>query len=274
MNYTVKNATEDMYGNCKENIFLVFDCEENYLGSGYVYPSFNFHQTYETPYLIFIGINMMDQLEGLILEDARQKLFDQLLERAMELRISRPDLSTRIYAGFPYDEDLLAFYLGNGFENDYSAIMEADITCMPNPLPNHLMVEEWDLRTDQDLDEYEAIYNEIFVSPLDRDQYREQQKEKNFMNLTFSIEGRKEAGCTIFEKDGYGYIETVYVSEGKRGTGLARNVMEYIFAYFTSIGIRKSKLEVWKINKRAIALYESYGFREVDRNLMFPGITR
>ena len=39
----------------------------------------------------------------------------------------RLDLKARIYAGFEYNMEKLDFYIKNGFQEDYSIIMEADI---------------------------------------------------------------------------------------------------------------------------------------------------
>lgn len=44
MNINVVQAQEDKYGNVKENIYLAFDEQNQYLGSGYVYPMINRHR--------------------------------------------------------------------------------------------------------------------------------------------------------------------------------------------------------------------------------------
>lgn len=38
-------------------------------------------------------------------------------------------------------------------------------------------------------------------------------------------------------------------------------------------GLNKTKLEVWELNKRAVGFYKSFGYNEVEKSLMFPGIT-
>ena len=63
MNINVVQAQEDKYGNVKENIYLAFDEQNQYLGSGYVYPMINSHQTDEIPYLIYMNLSVEEQAE-------------------------------------------------------------------------------------------------------------------------------------------------------------------------------------------------------------------
>jgi len=184
------------------------------------------------------------------------------------------DLNARIYAGFEYNKEKLDFYIKNGFEEDYSIIMEADIPKnFAYTLPEGVTVRELNFNSDQELMDYKVIYDEIFVTPLDTDAFAEQKRQPHFKNITFLINDRLAGGCIIFEKDGVGYIETFFVLSEHRGKGLSKNIVNYIFDYFLSNGLNKTKLEVWELNKRAVELYKSFGYKEADKNLMFPGIT-
>ncbi|WP_291579717.1 GNAT family N-acetyltransferase [Clostridium sp. UBA6640] len=271
MNIKICNPKEDRPG--KENIFLAFDEKENYLGYAYAYPAINYHQTYETPYAIFIDVNIEFDLDKLLEYEVRQKLFDKVYSRAKELRMERPDLKARIYSGFSYDKDKLDFYIKNGFEEDYSIIMEADIPKnFTYTLPENIKVIELKFDSMEELMEYKAMYDEIFITPLDIEAFAEQEKEMYFKNLSFLIENKVQGGCTIFEKDGFGFIETLYVLPEAREKGLSKVIVNYIFNYFMLNGLSKTKLEVWQLNKRAIKLYKSFGYDEVEKNLMFSGI--
>lgn len=274
MNIEIRNSNKDQYGNCKENIFLAFDDEENYLGSAYAYQSINHHQTYETPYLIFININIDKNMDKVLGGEVRQKLFDRVFLRAKELRMLKPDIRSRIYSGFEYDDDALDFYIKNGFEEDYSIIMEALIPeNFKYALPEGIMVADAAINSEQDFIKYKTMHDEIFVTPLDIDVLKEQISQKYFKNLSFLVDGKLQGGCTIFEKDGFGYIEEIYVLPEKRRSGLSKEIIKYIFNYFFSKGLNKTRLEVWELNKRAVELYKSFGYVEVEKNLMFPGIT-
>jgi|GEM_PF-372129 len=274
MKIEIKNPKEDQYGNSKENIFLAFSDDGSYSGSAYAYPNINYHQIYETPYIIFIAIDIEFDLDKLLMDEVKQKLFDKVFLRAKELRMDRPDLKARIYSGFEYNNDKLDFYVKNGFEENYSIIMEAPIKeDFKYTFTEGMEVIEINLNSQKELMEYSAIYDEIFISPLDVDALLEQSKEKHFKNLYFLVDGKIQGGCTIFEKNGYGYIETLYVLSEARGKGISKIIVNYIFNYFLSKNLNKTKLEVWELNKCAINLYKSFGYNEVEKNFMFPGIT-
>ena len=274
MEIEIKNPKEDQYGNSKENIFLAFGDNGSYLGSAYTYPNINYHQTYETPYLIFIDIDIEFNMEELLKGEVKQKLFDKVFIRAKELRMERPDLKARIYSGFEYNNAKLDFYIKNGFDENYSIIMEADIKeGFKYTLPEGIEVTEINLNSQEELKEYSEIYDEIFISPLDVDALLEQSKQKYFKNLYFLVHGKIQGGCTIFEKDDFGYIETLYVLSEARGKGISKIIVNYIFDYFLSKNLNKARLEVWELNKCAINLYKSFGYNEVKKNFMFPGIT-
>lgn len=274
MDIEICNSQEDQYGNSKENIFIAFGDNGSYLGSAYAYPTTNYHQTYETPYLIFIDINIADNIDKSLNDEVSQKLFNKVFLRAKELRMKRLDLIARIYAGFEYNKDKLDFYIKNGFEEDYSIIMEADIPKnFTYTLPQNIKVHELKITSDHEFMEYKAMYDEIFVTALDKNAFEEQENQAYFKNVSFMIDGKLVGGCTVFEEDGFGYVETVFVLSEMRGKGLSKIIMNYIFDYFRINGLNKTKLEVWELNRRAIELYKSFGYNEVKINLMFPGIT-
>ncbi|MBU5591236.1 GNAT family N-acetyltransferase [Clostridium sp. MSJ-4] len=274
MNIEICNSEEDKHGNSKENIFLAFGDNGNYLGSAFTYPTINYHQVYETPYLIFISINIGDNMDKPLSDEVRKKLFDKVLLRAKELRRQRPDLKARIYSGFEYNKNTLDFYTKNGFKEDYSIIMEAVIPkSFEYILPEKVKVVDWKINSEQDFMKYKAMYDEIFVTPLDMEVFKEQENQKHFKNLAFLIDGDLQGGCTFFEKDGFAYVETIFVLPEKRGKGLSKIIINYMFDYFISNGLNKTKLEVWQLNKRAVELYKSFNYIEVKKNLMFPGIT-
>jgi len=275
MNIIVCQAQEDKYGNTKENIFIAYDDRHNYLGNSYVYPTINYHQTNETPYLLFIGIQVGEQIEQSLADEVKQRLFDAVLQRAKVLREERNELKCRIYAGFQYDEKKLAFYLKNGFEEDYSIFMETTILeSTYASLPKDIQVGEYSVANKENLASFKAQYDEIFVSPLDGEGFAAAQKDdKSFKNFYFYLDGQLVGECSVREENECGWIEILYVLQQKRGLGISKKMMNYIHQYFLEKGIHKVKLEVWGINKRAVSLYESFGYKEVGRGDMFPGIT-
>ncbi len=221
-----------------------------------------------------MDINIESNMDKVLKDEVKQKLFDRTFLRAKELRMKRPDLKARIYSGFEYNKEKLNFYIKNGFEEDYSIIMESDIKeDFKYILPEGIEVTDINLNSQKELMEYRAMYDEIFVSPLDIDSLVEQSRQDHFKNLYFLIDSKIQGGCTIFEKDGFGYVETLYVLSEERGKGISKIIINYIFDYFSSKNLNKTRLEVWELNKQAVNLYKSFGYNEVKKNLMFPGIT-
>lgn len=281
MKITIRQAQEDSYGNTKENIFLAFDEEEKYLGSGFVFPTINHHQTVDTPYLIFLSINVEKQPQG---DEIRKMLFDSLKERAEALHKEKADLKCRFYAGFEYDEKMMDFYLQQGFEEDYSIFMEADIDAecenklcqnmkAANELPQNIEVTEFSVLGKEEFENYKMIYDEIFVTPLDEGFVEAQKEDASFKNFNFYVDGENVGSFSLRVEDGCGWIETLFVLEKYRGKGISKVMMNYIHQYFIKQGCSKAKLEVWELDKRAVNLYKSFGYKETQKNCMFPGIT-
>jgi GNAT superfamily N-acetyltransferase len=140
-------------------------------------------------------------------------------------------------------------------------------------LPKDIKVKELKLNSEKELEEYKLLYDEIFITPLDLESYEEQKQRRYFKNLEFFKEGTLIGGCTVFQKHGVGYIETLYVLPEAREKGISKCIMNYIFDYFISKGLYQSRLEVWQLNKKAVKLYEGFGYKEIKKKLMFPGIT-
>lgn len=244
------------------------------MGSAFTYPAINCHQTPDTPYLIYISINSAGHLDESLNNKVSQRLFDTVLARAKALRTQHPELTARIYAGFEPDQEKMDFYLGNGFEENYSMVMEATI---PNSftytLPEAIETAPLSLNCNKELTEYKERYDELFVTPLSLEALAEQARQPFFNTLSFIKDGKLLGGCTILAKNGYGHIETVYVVPQARGTGSSKMIMNYIFDYFSSNGLNTARLEVWELNTRAVRLYSSLEFTEVEKQTMFPGIT-
>lgn len=197
-----------------------------------------------------------------------------MLARAKALRTQHPELTARIYAGFEPDQEKMDFYLGNEFEENYIMVMEASIPdSFTYTLPEALETAPLNLNCGKELTEYKERYDEFFVTPLNLEALAEQARQPFFTNLSFLKDGKLLGGCTIFARDGCGYIETVYVVPEARGTGSSKMIMNYIFNYFSSNGLNTARLEVWELNTRAAGLYRSLGFINVEKQTMFPGIT-
>lgn len=268
---TIQQSKEDRNGCAKENIFLAFDEKEQYLGHGYVYPTVNRHQTNETPYLLYIAINVEEQPQA---EEIKQLLFESIMERAKALRIEKKELNCRIYAGFASNQKMMNFYTRNGFEEDYSIFMEADITQKTEDFSlQNIKIMEFSITEKEQFEQFKELYDEIYVTPLDEGFAQAQKEDASFKNFNFYVNEEIVGGFSLRVEDNCGWIEGFYILEDQRGKGLSKVMMNYIHNYFREKGLSKSKLEVWELNRRAFNLYKTFGYQEVQKNLMFPGIT-
>ena len=271
MGIIIRQENEDKYGNAKENIFHAFDDKEQYIGTGYVYPTINKHQTNETPYLLFVEINVGEHPQA---KEARQLLFEAVMKRANELRKEKQELKCRIYAGFEWNQEKMDFYLSNGYEEDYSIVMEAELAKNEmETLSSNVKIEEFSVFNKEDFESYKKEYDEYFVTPLDEGFVEEQMEDATFKNFRFYLEGQMVGAFSVKLEDQCGWIETLYVKENFRGRGIAKMMMHTIHQYFVEKGMTKAKLEVWELNTRAVNLYKSFGYKEIQKNCMFPGIT-
>lgn len=59
------------------------------------------------------------------------------------------------------------------------------------------------------------------------------------------------------------FIEEIFVKEDYRGKGIGHKFLDYCLT-LVSGDTRRIRLEATRTNKKAIALYESYGFCELD----------
>jgi len=60
----------------------------------------------------------------------------------------------------------------------------------------------------------------------------------------------------------YGYVGFMFVSEAFRGQGIGGQVLETIFDWFRSRGIKETRLTVYEENPSAIRAYEKIGYKK------------
>jgi GNAT superfamily N-acetyltransferase len=70
---------------------------------------------------------------------------------------------------------------------------------------------------------------------------------------------------TTYEHVEYGWTIGMMVDESRRGLGIGRALMERVLAWADARGIPHLSLLVFPHNERAINLYHSTGFTEVER---------
>ncbi len=100
-----------------------------------------------------------------------------------------------------------------------------------------------------------AHYRDIFARAID------------LGNAMFVVEeGGEVIGLlTTHEHVDYGWTLGMLVDESRRGLGIGRALMERLFSWANARGIPYLSLLVFPHNERAIRLYRSTGFSEIER---------
>ena len=140
-------------------------------------------------------------------------------------------------------------------------------------LSSNVKIEEFSVFNKEDFESYKKEYDKYFVTPLDEGFVEEQMEDATFKNFRFYLEGQIVGSFSLRLEEQCGWIETLYVKENCRGKGIAKMMMHTIHQYFIEQGMTKAKLEAWELNSRAVNLYKSFGYKEIQKNYMFPGIT-
>ena len=65
-----------------------------------------------------------------------------------------------------------------------------------------------------------------------------------------------------FAHTNYGYVGFMFVKEEFRGLGISSKVLEKIFEWFRSKGIKETRLTVYQENPSAIRAYEKVGYKK------------
>ncbi len=125
---------------------------------------------------------------------------------------------------------------------------------------------------DQILELFDRVAAERFwigTEPgFDRDHYRDVfARGIGLGNAMFVAERSRRVigGLTTFEHIEYGWTLGMLVDESERGKGVGRALLERLFSWAASRGIPHVSLLVFPHNERALRLYRSTGFTEVER---------
>lgn len=277
--YIIKNPKEDSYGNEKENIFIAFDREEHYLGSGYVFPNMNHDMAPEHPLNVYMDINMA--AESNIGNEVSCELLDKLMNRAEEIKKENEDIQTRLYFGcIGDDRRKFDFFVSNGFIHDEGTylleIKTADYSVDAH-IPENIDVRENDFSDDEERTKLINLHNDIFIKTMDAE-FMNEISERELLKHFTAYHNNKIIGNIIIyaekSEDGrvIGKIENLFILERWRSKKIAKDLMDRAMAYFKHHGIEHVQLEVWSANKVAYAFYKKLGFKFVKETELYPGV--
>lgn len=273
MSIVFVHPEQDLNGNGRENIYLALQ-DGQYLGHAFAWPFENRHVTYERPWNVYFQVNPEPQQDGQLLAQVRDGLYTHAFARAMELRALQPQLRARVYSSAQTEEQL-AYLVGRGLRDDDATVaMEASLhpAAEPPPLPVGARLEICDAATPEVLQAYLQGHNTFFVAQLDEEEFARHRQMPHFA-LYRLIQGNDTlAWAQVYQRDDAAHVETMFVSDAARGRGLGRLMLSQLLAVFARWGCARTTLEVWQRNRRAVALYESFGYQKVRNVFWFPGI--
>jgi ribosomal protein S18 acetylase RimI-like enzyme len=91
-------------------------------------------------------------------------------------------------------------------------------------------------------------------------------KDDEVVGLVWLSE-RSNPDDPIYRSRRYVYVEELAVTEGYRGQGIGRRLMQVAEEWARERGVREIELDVWEKNQNAIAFYDRLNYRPVRRRL-------
>ena len=278
MKIVIRNPEKYIPENSKENIFLAFDVNNLYLGSGFVFPYFNYEATYEHPFNIFIDVNVPSNEQ-----EVKDAIFDKLIIRAEAIRKdNKIKVNSRVYGGAAsHDRDKISYLVSKGFiadEGTYLYEKKLSISEHSSKSIDGVAFKEYKMELEKDKSNYIQIHNQISSRKIDMIMLTAYMSNNLWTNFTAFHDDKLIGTIMIYEKveDGtkrrIGHVEFLFVLNEFRVKGIATQLMQMAFEYFLSNNINISQLEVWNINKRAVSLYQTLGYRFFKETETYPGI--
>ena len=278
MKIVIRNPEKYIPENSKENIFLAFDVNNLYLGSGFVFPYFNYEATYEHPFNIFIDVNVPSNEQ-----EVKDAIFDKLIIRAEAIRKdNKIKVNSRVYGGAAsHDRDKISYLVSKGFiadEGTYLYEKKLSISEHSSKSIDGVAFKEYKMELEKDKSNYIQIHNQISSRKIDMIMLTAYMSNNLWTNFTAFHDDKLIGNIMIYEivEDGtkrrIGHVEFLFVLNEFRVKGIATQLMQMAFEYFLSNNINISQLEVWNINKRAVSLYQTLGYRFFKETETYPGI--
>jgi len=279
MKIIIRNAEQDTDVNKAENIFIAFDENNEYLGYGYVYPSFNYDISYKHPHNIYIDMNVESNIQ--CWNSVMDALFERIMKRAHEIRDEHNDINARIYGGcFASDTEKIQYYISKRLADDEGTHLYEKYIARQgviNKEVDGIEITEYKIEQEHEKLNFIQVYNSINNKKIDSASLEEMMSEKLWNNFSVFLEGKMVGNIMVYERvnkdnEVVGYIENIFVAKEYRNKGIAKQLLNKAFKYFIDNGIEICELEVWSVNERAVNLYKSMGFEFIRETEIYPGI--
>lgn len=279
-NFQIINPAEDCYGNRKENIFIAFDDQHQFLGSGYVFPNLNFEMAPEHPMNIYLDIHMANSSD--LGNEVCCELLSKLQERAQEIKERNQDVAARLYFGCIGDENKAKydFFVSKGFIHDegtHLLQMKMSDYAFDAFDIKEIEIKENDFANEHEKDVIIQLHNDIFIKTIDHDFFAELTKHEIVKHFTAYHNGHIIGHIIVYaNKDLHeifvGKIENLFVQKPWRNKKIAKQLMDAAMGHLRTKEIDDVQLEVWSANKGAYQFYEKLGFQYRKETEKYPGI--
>ncbi len=267
----------DMYGVKKENIFIARDKDDKRLGLALIYPYYDYDIEPLHPHNLFL--HLKTETDGVLSESIKDALLEKAVHRAIEIKHEQKQEKTRLYACFLKNQlDEISYFLQRGFIHDEGMhIFERCESTHLNikKIPEDIDVRKWDIETEAEQHLFIETHQKIFPRhAYSVEKLAELKSIQGWRNFT-AFSGDKIAGnIMVYSKpdaNSLGIIEDLFVLKRWRRQGVGRYLLYISLAYLHSIGIHRVQLELWSANKKAIRLYQEFGFSSIEETEIAVG---
>lgn len=265
MQYFIKNSM-------RKNMLEAYDESKNLVGEA-VISSFMSSEIFDQPRLnIYIDISVKDMADKIEIKD---QLLYELINRgkiiAKKEKEQNKNLEVKFYhCCFSDDRENIEYYSSKeGFKYDEGMhILKLEIgeDKVETTQIKEIEFVNLELSDDEEINELVKKQGEIFASGYSVDDLKKIESENEYFSIAAKHKGEIVGNVMVIVKENednsqYGWIDDMFVSKGYRRLGIGRNLMLAAINKLRILNVKESRLEVWSSNIRAIAMYNSVGYK-------------
>lgn len=265
MKYLIKNSM-------RKNILEAYDAGKNLVGEAVISP-FMSSEIFDQPRLnIYIDISVRDIDDKIELKD---QLLYELINRgkimAKKEKEQNRNLEVKFYhCCFSDNKENIEYYSSKeGFNHDEGMyVLKLDIGEEKIEITQIKEVEfvNLELSEDEEIKELVKKQGEIFVSGYSVDDLKKIKSENRYFSIAAKHKGEIVGNVMVIMKENddssqYGWIDDMFVSKDYRRLGIGKNLIVAVINNLRNLNIKESRLEVWSSNIRAMAMYNSVGYK-------------
>lgn len=266
----VVNADTDMYGTQKENIFIALDRNGATLGLLLIYPFLDYDTEPLHPHNLYLHLQPVPGTD--LRECVKDRLLENALTRAAEIKCEAEQTKTRVYASFlRHQQEEIAYFLQRGFTHDEGMLIleRSGFADLPQvELPSNITIQPWKMETRAEQQQFIETHRRIFPRhPYTTERLQELKSLPGWNNFTAFSQTEIAGNVMMFIKpdnDTVGYIEDLFVQKQWRRRGIGKALLTTTLAHFQNTGIHRVQLEHWSANKAAFQFYRAFGFSQID----------